>query len=62
MDLTVNVKILDSDKVRCNWCERIFISDEITVVEDKEFCPHCNAQGYLMDITDEEYENYKKDC
>lgn len=40
-------------KVRCNWCMSIFDEEDIMVdAEDKEHCPKCGAEGYLMDLTD----------
>lgn len=40
-------------KVRCNHCMAIFDEEDITVdANDKEHCPECGAEGYLMDLTD----------
>lgn len=36
--------------VRCNWCEHIFPEDALYPDEEVEFCPDCNAIGYLMDL------------
>ena len=40
-------------KVRCNNCMAVFDEEDITVDDnDKEHCPECGAEGYLMDLTD----------
>lgn len=39
-------------KVRCNWCEKIFPESEILYNEatGKESCPYCHESGFLMDL------------
>lgn len=36
--------------VRCNWCEHIFPESMLLEDEEVEFCPDCEAIGYLMDL------------
>lgn len=43
-------------KVRCNWCEWTGDENELIIVNEIEYCPHCGNKGMLMDIEDEESE------
>lgn len=36
--------------VKCNWCECVFTETDILVENDLEFCPHCQQNGFLMDV------------
>lgn len=40
--------------VRCNQCMRTFDEDDITVVDEVEYCPFCNESGCLMDMGESE--------
>ena len=41
-------------KVRCNWCEWVGNENELIVIDEVEYCPHCGTKGALMDLDDEE--------
>lgn len=59
MDKLVSDWLEETDKVRCNWCMKVFEEKDIKVIGEKEFCPFCNIEGYLMDITEKEYQDQK---
>jgi len=42
-----------TQKVRCNWCMKVFDEEKINVKDDKEYCPFCGETGYLMDLEDD---------
>jgi hypothetical protein len=42
------------EKVRCNWCDKVFEEKDIKVVGETEFCPFCDTEGCLMDMEPEE--------
>jgi NAD-dependent SIR2 family protein deacetylase len=46
-------------RVQCNWCNSVFYEDYIVEEEDeKEACPLCGKNGYLMDIQPEDDKPY----
>ena len=43
----------EQQKVKCNWCDKVFTEDKIDVhKDDEEYCLYCTKTGYLMDLED----------
>ncbi len=46
--IKIGVKIMETDSVRCNWCEWYGEVERFS-----EVCPSCNRSGFLADIEGE---------
>ena len=46
---------MTTNKILCIWCENTFLEDAVIYEETTglEYCPHCNENGYLLDLDTE---------